>query len=462
MNDTNIKKSLSFNNDLFPLLKLIVPLALTGVAQSSNFFFQTLFLAHVSQDVLAASALAGWLFATLVVISFGTMSAINVLTAHKHGADDVESISLVLRDGLLLAVVVTIPAFLLVWNMSPIFLLFGQHPSIVLLAESYLHALAWSLLPNLIMVAFLEFLIGIGHARAILFFTLLNVSLNIVLSYLLIFGKLGLPLLGIAGAGWGTTISCCITAITLVIYVLSNHNFRSYCQSMLCFQGKSYLWELIKLGVPMGTMFCFEVGFFLALTLLMGTLGPQWLAANQVTMQYMGSLMGVIFAVAQAITVRMGYLLGKKEFHSAKQAAYLGVSISAIAMIMVAICYWTMPYQLIAIDFDSSNLNNLTTIKIIKNLFIAAAIFQLFEATRISLFGALRALKDTRFTLWISILSFWGIALPVGYLLAKLLHWNGSGLWWGMVMGAFTSVILLYRRFKSKIDNTDLLQKIFA
>lgn len=446
-----MKKTSFITSDLLPLLKLAIPLALTGVAQSSNYFFQTLFLAHLGQAALGAGALAMWLYATLVLISFGTLSAINVLVAHKHGAEEHETISLVLRDGLLLAILIAIPTFLLLWNMSPIFLLFGQHPAIVVLAQSYLHALAWSVLPNLIIIAFLEFLVGIGHARAILFFTLLLVGLNILCSYLLIFGKFGLPALGIAGAGWGTTLSCCITAVALLVYILSKKAYRIYYQNIFHFKGKTHLWELIKLGIPIGTMFSFEVGFFLALTLFMGTLGPQWLAGNQVAMQYMGSMMGIIFSVAQAITVRMGHLLGKKDIYAARRAAYLGTGISAFSMVIVAIVYASIPDKLISIDFNIGNPDNLALIQIIKQLFAVAAIFQIIEATRISLFGALRALKDTRFTLIISILSFWGIAIPVGYLLAKPFHLSGVGLWWGMVVGATTSVILLHWRFKQKI-----------
>ena len=126
-------------------------------------------------------------------------------------------------------------------------------------------------------------------------------------------------------------------------------------------------------------------------------------------------------------------------------------------MIIVAFFYLFIPDKLISIDFDSSHPNNLGIIKMIKDLFVVAALFQLFEAIRISLFGALRALKDTQFTLLISILSFWGIAIPVGYLLQKLFHFYGTGFWWGMVVGAATSAVLLHSRFRSKIHNGDLL-----
>ena len=207
----------------------------------------------------------------------------------------------------------------------------------------------------------------------------------------------------------------------------------------------------MKIGLPIGTMYCFEVGFFFALALVMGSLGSQLLAANQIVMQYLCILMSVIFSIAQAITVRMGHLLGAKSINLAKRAGYTGIMISATFMGIIAIVFWMFPSLLISVDIDIHNPINANIINEIKILFAVSALFQIIEATRISLFGALRALKDTNFTLLASIISFWGIALPIGYLFATYFQLGGIGLWWGMVLGASCSVLLLYRRFKSKI-----------
>lgn len=448
-----MNQGLSLKNDLYPLLKLAIPLALTGIVGASASFFETLFLAHVDQQTLAAGALVSWLYGTFAVILFGTLSSINVLISHKHGANDQTGISLVVRDGLFLAILLSIPAFILFWNMAPIFLLFGQSPSIVLLAKSYLHALAWGLLPNFIAIALFEFIIGLGNTRLIMIFTVFGVSLVVFFSYILIFGKLGLPALGIAGAGWGMTVSYWIIAVVVSIYVLTNKDYKKYFRHFINRNQPSFLWELLQVGVPMGTMYCFEVAFFFALTLIMGSLGSQLLAANQIALQYLGALMSVIFSIAQAITVRMGHLIGAKEYNAAKHAAYVGTLISASLMGVIAICFWVFPSFLISADFDVHNPKNAEIVSEIKILFSISAVFQILEAVRISLFGALRALKDTNFTLLTSIMSFWCIALPIGYLLATYFQLGGEGLWYGMVLGAASSVLLLYWRFRSKMHH---------
>lgn len=446
-------KNISLKNDLSPLLRIAIPLALTGIMQSGVFFFETLFLAHVSEKTLAAGALVSWLFGILAVILFGTLSAINILIALKHGANDQKNMVLVARDGFWLAIILTVPAFILFWNMSPIFLLFKQPESIVLLAQSYLHALAWGLLPNFIMIAILEVIIGIGHARIIMIFSFISVSLNIFCSYVLIFGKFGFPALGISGAGWGMTLSYWMSVILLVMYVLFHKTYKKYFSQILTFHKPYFLWELLRVGVPMGMMYCVEVAFFFALTLMMGSLSSKILAANQIVLQYLGILMSTMFALAQAVTVRMGHLLGAKENPAAKRANYMGMMIATLLMLMVAIVFWFFPKALIAIDLNTHNPKNFAIIKYIEQFFILSAIFQIFEAVRICLFGALRALKDTNFTLLTSIISFWGVAFPIGYLLAIHFHLGGSGFWLAMIISAIISVILLISRFQLKMKN---------
>lgn len=436
--------------NLAPLLKLAIPLCLTGITQSAVFFFETLFLAHLNEQALAAGALVSWLCGTIAVVSFGILSAINIIISHQYGAKDEEGIRKSIRDGLLLACLLTLPTFLLYWNIAPIFLVLGQNPSIVALASSYLHALAWGTLPNCLMFALLEFLMGIGHARIIMLFTFCSVSLNILLSYLLIFGIGGLPALGIAGAGWGMTLSFWVSTLFLFVYIVMNKRYRHYFENITWFSKPLFLWEMLRLGIPMGLMYCIEVGFFFALTLLMGLLGTETLAANQIVMQYLGILMASIFSLAQAVTIRMGHLLGQRNYTQAEEANRLGLYLSGTYMSIVALIFWCFPKALISLDLDIHSNANAEIVILAQGFFAIAAIFQIFEALRISLFGGLRGLKDTRFTLLTSILSFWCLALPLGYFLSKT-RLQASGFWWGMLLGSIFSFLLLQWRFKIRM-----------
>jgi MATE family multidrug resistance protein len=161
--------------------------------------------------------------------------------------------------------------------------------------------------------------------------------------------------------------------------------------------------------------------------------------------------MGVIFSIAQAITVRMGHQLGAHQVDIAKRTAFAGAILSAIFMGIIAIFYLTIPKILISVDFDVHNSNYFEIVDLAVKFLFIAAFFQIFESVRIALFGALRALKDTHFMLLISIISFWCIALPIGYLLATYFKFGGMGLWCGMVIGAGFSAHVLWWRFISKM-----------
>lgn len=446
-----MRSMFSIKNDAYPLLRLAIPLALTGLVQSAVWFFETIFLAQLGQEALAAGSLVSWFCATLTVIIFGALSSINILVSHKHGAGDQGGIALVARDGLLLAALMAVPATILLWNMSFVFSLFGQPESVVDLAKPYLHALSWGIIAQFMTLACLEVIIGLGHARVIFAFSVITVSLNIFWSYLLIFGKWGFPALGIAGAGWGITISYAITALFLAIFIVAKRDYRTYFRHSFKFEKPVFLKELMQIGIPVGFMYCVEVAFFFALTLCMGMFGTEILAANQIVLQYDCLFMSMMFAIAQAVTVRMGHLLGAKEVLSAKKVNAVGICIAVILMSVIALFYWFLPVALISIDLDVSNPANTDLIAEIKSLLAIAAVFQIFEASRIVLFGSLRGLKDTKFTLLTSIISFWFIALPIGYLLATYLHFGGAGFWWSMVMGAAFSVILLQWRFNARI-----------
>lgn len=446
-----MKNIFSIKNDAYPLLTLAVPLTLTGLVNSAVWFFETLFLAHVDQATLAAGSLVSWLFGVVAVIMFGIFSSINVLVALRYGENDHEKIRFIAKDGFVLAVLLTIPTFFLLRNMSPVFALFGQPQSVIVLATSYLDAVSWSVLTNFVIMVCLEVLIGIGHTRIIFLFTMLEVSLNIIFSYLLIFGKFGFPALGIAGAGWGITIGYWLAAFVLIIYLMSNKNYRSYFSYIFHFTKPSYLMELMQIGIPMGFMYCVEVAFFFVLTVCMGLLGTDMQAANQIALQYMGLCMSVMFALAQAVTVRMGHLLGAKDVLSARKVNGMGICLAVISMSLVAILYWFFPLALISLDLDIYNAASTEMIDEVKKLLAIGALFQLFEASRIVLFGSLRGLKDTKFTLLISIISFWFIALPIGYVLATYVKLGAAGYWWSMVMGAAFSVVLLQRRFNGRM-----------
>lgn len=439
------------STDIKILFTLALPLMLSGLIEGSVGFFSTIFLAHLGKATLAAGALVAWLFATIMVVMWGSLTSVSVLVSRKHGEKDDIAISLILRDSLILSCIITLPVFILLWHLPPLLLLLGQKPEVVVLSTAYLHGLAWGIWPDFLGLVLLQFLIGLGHTRTNMCFSLLLVTINIALNYILIFGKLGLPALGIAGIGWGTSIGYWLIALFIFAYLFSRAEYRYYLKHAFILSPLQYLKDIIKIGLPMGGMYCLELGFFLTLTLFMGFLGSNYLAANQITLQFMGQLTTVSFAIAGAVTVRMGHTLGAQDPLKAERAAYAGVLMATVFMGLAAMCYWFLPRYLIGIDFDVHAPQNQTLVKLSTMFLAISAMFQIMEAIRISFYGALRALQDTHFTFLTSIISFWGISMPLGYIFAVILDWQGMGAWCGMLIGATCGALILFQRFKYKM-----------
>ncbi len=430
------------------LFSLALPLVLSGLVESSLGFTSTVFLSHISAKILAAGSLVGWFFGTMMVIAWGLFSAVSMSIAHCDGANDQRGIAFVVRDGFWLAIVLSIPITVLVWNMAPILHLLGQNKALVTLAIPYLHALAFSVLPDFTGLLLLQLVVGLGHARTNLVFIVSWVILNVFANYALIFGHFGLPALGIAGLGWGTAFSFWVTTIAWAIYLLARKLYRPYFKAIFNFTKPYYYWELLKVGVPTGLMLCIEVSFFFAMALMIGHIGTSFLAASQIGMQYTGLFVSVLFAMAQAVTVRVGNRLGAKNPLSAHNAVHSGLLISLGFMSALAIFAWIFPQRLIAIDFSPHIAKNAFVISHAIEYLRIGVLALMFEAVRITLFGALRGLKDTRSTLMGSFLSFWLIAIPAGYIFADTFHFGAKGYWLGLLVGTVFGAGFLVWRYR--------------
>lgn len=440
--------SKAFFSESKTLLILAFPLIMSGIIETSVGFFSNIFLAHLGATSLAAGALVNWVFTTLMVIIWGTLSAITTLVARYYGAKKNNEISCVFYAGLFLAIALMLPAMLLLWNLSPLFLFFGQAPATVKLAQFYLHGLTWAIIPDFIITILLQFVAGLGRTKTNLVFSFLFVPLSIFFNYSLMFGKFGFPNLGIAGIGWGAAMTFWIITLGFSVYFCLNKSYRIYFKLPHWKKIISQLYEIFQVGLPLGLTYFFEVGFFLAMSLFMGRINADTLSANQITLQFFWLFSIVTFALAQGITIRVGHSVGQNNKKAVNNATCVGIFYSTAFMLLVAIIYWGFPEKLIAIDFNVNDINNANLAMLTKEFLALAALVQLFEAPRFALFGALRGLKDTRFTLFTSVLVFWVIALPLGTI-GLSYGMGGYGIWWATILAEIIGIFLLiwqYRR----------------
>lgn len=428
-------------------LLLAVPLAAAQLAQAATGFIDTVMMGLLGSRTIAAGGLGATLFTALLIIGTGIVSAVSPLAAEAHGAGKTEVVGRVARQGLWLSVAIALPVTLLIWNGGLLLRLFGQEEENVVLAEQYLRAIAWGYLPGLAFAVLKNFVSALSQTRPIIVITVCGTVFNVAANYVLMFGFLGLPALGIAGIGWASALSVWGMFLALAVYVLSPA-FKVYgvFRSLLQFDGRVF-WELLRIGWSIGVLAAVETGLFTVTTFLMGQLGTLTLAAHQIALQTASMTFMIPLGISFATTVRVGQLSGRGDLSGARLAGYVGICLGGIFMGIMAIVFWTMPRLLISLYLDVQNPANANVVTLAQSLLSVAAMFQMFDGIQIIAAGALRGLKDTRVPMLVGILAYWCIGLTSGYLLGLQLGFGGIGLWWGLAIGLSAAATVLTWRF---------------
>lgn len=428
-------------------LLLAIPLAAAQLAQASTNFFDTVMMGWLGSQTIAAGALGSMVFMTLVLICTGILSAVGAIAALAFGAGDRGRISRLTSQGLWLSVILSLPIMGLIWNFGPILLLLGQETSNVLLAETYMKAIVWGFPAAMGFAVFRNAISALNKPRSMMVIIIFGVLLNIIGNYVLGFGKLGFPALGLAGIGWASSISLWFMFATAAFYIQFDRELQKYDIFPKIYQFDRFIfWEILHTGWPIGVLLGVEAGLFAVTALLMGYLGTITLVAHQIALQTAVITYMVAVGVSYATTIRVGQLRGANDAIGARRAGYVGMGISAIFMSVMALIFWTYPDRIIALYLDIKNPDNLQVVNLSISLLSIAAMFQIFDGIQATAGGALRGLKDTRIPMFIGIFSYWCIGLFGGYIMGFRLAWEGAGLWLGLVAGlVFAAAILTWR-----------------
>lgn len=441
-------------------LKLSLPLILTYLIQSSSGFIGTVMIAHLSTDALAAGALVGGIYMTIIVFMFGLLAAVSVLVSQNYGAKKDDSVGLATSQGLIVSLMVTIPIVIALWFSPVILRLSGQNAEVITLSVKYLHALTWGIIPLGVLVVLEQFFIGISKTRIVLGFSLIQVPMEIFCSYVLIFGKFGFPKLGIAGLGYGFAFAFSVAAVGISFFAAyGKHVKKFHVFSHVQQINWQYIWELFRIGTPIGMMYIIEVAFSLVMAFMMGHFGVAKLAAHQIVSQFAGFTFMIIMGISNAATVSVGHAVGRQDLVGVKRAAYVNQGVGLCIILFIALVYWFFAKDIMAVDINVVAKANLQLVQYAILFFAIMAFAQIGDMCRFTTIGILRGLKDTKIPLYVSAFVFWCVALPVAYLLAFKWHFNGAGLWIGLVIGIMIGAGILWVRFRRLLHRINL-QKV--
>lgn len=440
------------HRELRALLAIALPLAAAYLAEVAMMLTDMVIVGRLGSVELAAVGLAGDLVFELLFICMGIASIVGVLVAQASGSGQPQFAGHAVRQGLWVATALSIAGTALCWNLASLLALTGQDPRVIALAEDYVHAVAWCFLPSMWFVVLRNFVTALSRARSVMVITIAAIALNLMLNYTLVFGKFGFPALGVAGAGWGTTIVCWVMFAALTRHIVRAADLKIYrIFGGLRAVDLSLCLEILRLGLPVAGITMVEGGMFAVVAILMGVLGANSLAANQIVFGWATTAIVVAIAVGEATMVRVAYGIGAGNPRAARRAGYLGIALGALFMAAMAALALSIPEYIAALFLDIDDPANADVLALAVTLFSIAALFQIFDGTQAIASRALRGLKDTFVPMWIGAVGYWVFGVTGGYVLAFPLGLDGPGLWWGLALGLSVAGVVLTWRFHVRI-----------
>ena len=401
---------------------------------------------------LAAVSLANSVFVLALMFGIGVSYGLTPLVAAADGQGQTERIARLLKHSLLINILFGIGLFALVVLAVPFLYKLDQPPVVVELASPYLWVVGSSMIPFMFFQGYKQLIEGLGHTKQAMVITLIANLVNVVLNYLLIFGKLGFPELGLVGAGWATLFSRVFMAVIMAVFFYRSRLFSAYQRTTKGFK-KKFIKKLLGLGVPMGFQYVFEVGAFSGAGIMVGWISAHALAAHQIAINLASVSYMVASGFAAAATVRVGNQLGHGYFRSMRRAGFISIGIVMIMMFCFALIFVAGQHF-----FPSLYVENEEVIEMAASLLVIAAFFQLSDGIQVTGLGALRALEDVKVPTLITLLAYWVIGLPGGYLLAFHFNMGLQGIWWSLFAGLTTAAVLLSYRFH-KLSNRFITQE---
>jgi MATE family multidrug resistance protein len=428
------------------------PIILINVAISLMSVTDIMMLGWLSPRALAAGALGFNLYLPPFLFGTGVVSALSPIVASMVGAGDgAPALRRATHQAFLSVLLIAFLTWIVLWRTTDILKLIGEEPDLATDAGTYMLGFQWSLAPSLLFFAARSAFFALERPRPILLAGLAAVAFNVLANYALIFGRLGMPALGIFGSGLATTLSQTLMVSLLIGASLIDPRLRRLRLFALPWRAApremATLW---RLGLPIGGTIVAEVGIFASSTLLVGLIDRAALEAHTIVLQIVSLAFMVPLGLGQAATIRVGHAYGAGDRVALRRAGWSAFGLTLVFALLSATTMLAAPRLLIAPFMDVAAPENATAVAIATTLLGIAALFQIFDASQATLANMLRGLHDSRVPLLMALIGYWAVGAPVGLVLGFLTPLGVVGVWVGLALGLAVVAVLLLLRWASK------------
>ena len=425
------------------LSRLGWPIMITQLSQMGMGLIDAVMAGHAGAADLAGVAVGNSLYWPVLLLFSGILLAEIPTVAQLRGAGRVSEIGAVVRQAGWVAVICSLCCVMLLFGVEPLLHQFQVDPEAIPIAVNMLKAQSLGISALLGYYVLRYFCDGMSWTKPAMVIALSALVVKAPLTYVLVFG-VSSEFSGFGGVGCGiaTAILAWYQFSIMLVVVGTSRLRRTGVFKSFDFPRWDDIFNLVRVGMPIGIGLFFEVGFFSMVALFIGRLGTDAIASHAIAMNVGGLGFMIPLALGMATTIRVGTNIGARRMSEAR--------LSAIVSILLALCIGSFIAMILLIAGDqivSLYTRESAVAKTAAQLLVLCALFQLFDATQVAAIGALRGYKDTRIPMFIALFSYWLLGIPVGYIMCYGYGtFSGIGIlgfWWGMVAGLGVAAVIL-------------------
>ena len=446
MNLSNYTKEFSYN------LKLSTPVILGLLGHTLVGMIDNIMVGKLDPINLAAVSLGNSYIFVAMSLGIGFSAAITPIVAEAHSERNNEKLKTSFINGFILCLFLGIFLYGSILLLKGTLIYLDQPQEVVRLALPYIDIVAISLIPLLLFQALKQFVDGLSKTIYPMYATVLANIINVIINYILIFGMLGFPKLGIIGAAIGTLISRFIMFSFLFYMLMNKEIIYDYISDLKSFvYNRFMIKKILSLGFPTSLQMFFEVGLFTSAIWLSGLLGEIPQSANQIVLNISSMTFMVASGLSVSAAIRAGNQKGLKNYKDLKRISLsillLGICFASIFSLVIYLLRDYLPYIYIDINNQENYFENIRIVSIASKLFIIVAIFQLVDSAQVIVLGTLRGMQDVKIPTIIVFIAYWIIGFPISFILGDESLMAESGIWIGLLSGLTFSSLFLYLRF---------------
>ncbi|GAB3313439.1 MATE family efflux transporter [Larkinella ripae] len=447
---------LIYKPELGDTLRLSIPIVIAQLGVVLMGVTDNLFVGRLLGAVpLAGAGLSVSLTFLVSSIGVGGLSVIAALVSQANGRGDAAEINRLFRAGLQVALWLGLVLGVVGAAFAYHFEVFGQTPEVTEIGRNFMLILSASNIPLFLFIAARQLCDGLAHPRVAMSITLSALLLNALFNYLLITGAGPFPEWGVYGSAVATLLSRLFMAVAIIVYIRRADRFRRYFQSAYrAFGVAGHVRKILRLGLPGGFTYFFESATFSLAAMMAGWLGADQLAAHQIAINMASTTYMMATGISAVGAIRVGSAFGRSSQLAVRRAGVAALVLVVGFMSLCALIFLTANDWLVSLYIR----DNPEVATLAASLVIMGGIFQLSDGVQVVGVGMLRGLSDVNVPTIITLFAYWGVGLPMSYVLGFWLNLGVVGIWLGLLAGLTMAAILLPLRFFRRVHPLKISQ----